>query len=46
MNGAVKPPKSDPGNINLRMEFKRLKAQIAAFRGVREVYADRVRIFD
>jgi len=46
LNGTVKPPRNTPGEFNARKEFQVLKSQIQNVRGVLDVYADRVRIFD
>lgn len=43
--GSVKAPKGSVG-IPVRKEFQALKMQIMSVRGVRDVFGDRVRIFD
>jgi hypothetical protein len=45
LSGAVKAPKGAEG-MQVRKEFTMLKQQIMSVRGVRDVYGDRVRIFD
>ncbi|HEX8833880.1 MAG TPA: hypothetical protein VF719_06750 [Abditibacteriaceae bacterium] len=46
LTGVVKAPKGSPGEFNIRKEFQNLKLQIMSMRGVREVFGERVRIFD
>jgi hypothetical protein len=46
LTGTVKLPKGMEGIAEPRKEFALLKQQIGATRGVREVYGERVRIFD
>ena len=43
--GSVKAPKGSEGMM-VRREFNALKQQIMAVRGVRDVFGERVRIFD
>ena len=46
MDGKVRAPRGGAGSINVRKEFQIVKTQIAAVRGVREVYGDRVAIIE
>ena len=45
LSGSVKAPKGKEGML-VRKEFQALKQQIMAVRGVRDVFGERVRIFD
>ena len=45
LSGQVKAPKGKEG-MPVRKEFNLLKQQIMSVRGVRDIFGDRVRIFD
>lgn len=45
LSGSVKAPKGAEG-MQVRKEFNTLKQQIMSVRGVRDVFGERVRIFD
>ena len=46
MDGKVRAPRGESGNVNVRKEFQIVRTQIHAVRGVREVYGDRVAIIE
>lgn len=46
LSGKIKAPRNQPGSFSVRKEFEILKTQLRSTRGVREVYGDRVTIYD
>lgn len=46
LTGTVRAPRGNPGGISVRKEMQVLKAQLQQVRGVRDVFMERVRIFD
>jgi hypothetical protein len=46
LNGIIKAPRGVSGEFNIRKEFQTLVQTLRTVRGVREVYHDRVRIFE
>jgi len=46
LDGKVRAPRGGAGNINVRKEFQIIKTQIAAMRGVKGVYGDRVAVIE
>lgn len=46
LTGQVKAPRGYSGEYSIRKEFQALITMLQGVRGVREVYGNRVRIFD
>ncbi len=46
LTGQVKAPRGYAGDFSVRKEFQQLITMLQSVRGVREVYGNRVRIFD
>lgn len=46
MDGKVRAPRGSAGSVNVRKEFQIIKTQIAAVRGVRDVYGERVAVIE
>jgi hypothetical protein len=46
LSGTVKAPRSFAGEFNVRKEFQVLITVLRNVRGVKDVFGDRVRIFD
>ena len=46
LSGTVRAPRNFAGEFNVRKEFRNLITILRGVRGVKDVYGDRVRIFD
>lgn len=46
LTGTIKAPRGYAGDYNVRKEFQALKTTLQGVRGVKEVFGDRVRVFD
>ena len=46
LDGKVRAPRGGAGTVNVRKEFQIIKTQIAATRGVKGVYGDRVAVIE
>lgn len=46
MSGYVRAPRGQMGTINVKKEFDVIRTMIRSVRGVRDVYADRVRLME